>query len=189
MNRKRNVLIGVTGSVATIKIYNLLQDLYTISNVEIRIVSTKNALYFYNPTEISEIIYQDQDEWKDYKRGAHVIHIELRNWADIFIIAPLDANTLGKIANGLCDNLLTCIARAWDSNKKVFIAPAMNTEMWKHPLTKIQLETIHKWGFVEIINPISKTLACGDVGIGAMQETNEITKIVSEYLNNFQVTI
>jgi phosphopantothenoylcysteine decarboxylase len=90
------------------------------------------------------------------------------------LISPIDANTLGKMANGLCDNLLTCILRAWDPLKKVVLAPAMNTAMWNHPITKQQISVIQSWGFVEIMYPISKKLACGDVGVGAMQETSEI---------------
>jgi len=64
-----------------------------------------------------------------------VLHIELRRWADVLLFAPLTAHTLAKLALGLCDNLPTNIARAWDSNKPVLVAPAMNTHMWNHPLT------------------------------------------------------
>ncbi|KAI8899465.1 flavoprotein [Globomyces pollinis-pini] len=178
-----NILIGLTGSVATVKIYNLIRDLETsLDDVEIQIVSTETALHFYDPTLIKQKVYRDQDEWKDYTRGDPVLHIDLRNWADVFLIAPMDANTIAKMANGLCDNLLTCILRAWNPKKPVFLAPAMNTAMWEHPITSTQLTQIKSWNFVTIINPITKLLACGDLGIGAMEETNKIAEMLKESL-------
>ncbi|KAJ3321150.1 hypothetical protein HDV06_004603 [Boothiomyces sp. JEL0866] len=185
-NPKKRVLIGVTGSVATIKIYNLIRDLKQVydDDIELKIITTKSALTFFNPKEIEEEILYDEDEWKEYKRGDPVLHIELRNWADLLLIAPIDANTIGKAANGLCDNLLTCVLRAWDikSGKKVVFCPAMNTAMWDHPITNTQLENIKKWGYLEIVDPIPKLLACGDLGNGAMAETGEIAKYVKSIL-------
>ena len=77
-----------------------------------------------------------------YDRDDAVLHIELRKWADVFVIAPLDANTLAKLAVGLCDNCLTCVWRAWDLAKPVVLAPAMNTLMWQHPFTRRHLRAI-----------------------------------------------
>jgi phosphopantothenoylcysteine decarboxylase len=175
-----NILIGLTGSVASIKIYNLVEDiLEAIPHATIRIVTTEKALHFFDSQHLSKFtIYRDEDEWKDYKRGDPVLHIDIRNWADLFVIAPMDANTIGKMACGLCDNLLTCILRAWDPSKRIILAPAMNTAMWNHPITKQQLDIIRGWGFVDIIQPISKKLACGDIGIGAMEETRLIAEFI-----------
>jgi phosphopantothenoylcysteine decarboxylase len=105
--------------------------------------------------------------------------VQLRNWADVFLVAPLSANTLAKLANGLCDNLLTCIARAWDftSNKPFIVAPAMNTAMWTHPITAAQLSTLRSFG-VAVIDPITKKLACGDVGMGAMATIESLVAAV-----------
>ncbi|OGN07687.1 MAG: hypothetical protein A3B86_02525 [Candidatus Yanofskybacteria bacterium RIFCSPHIGHO2_02_FULL_38_22b] len=91
--------------------------------------------------------------------------------------APLSANTLAKIASGITDNLLTSIVRAWDRNKKIIIAPAMNTHMWDHPATKEHLAVLIRWypHFV-IIDPVVKTLECGDVGVGAMAEIGQIVE-------------
>jgi len=83
------------------------------------------------------------EQWEEYgfeaerfiDRGDDVLHIELRRWADLFVIAPLDANTLGKLAAGLADNCLTCVWRAWDPERPAVLAPAMNTLMWRHPAT------------------------------------------------------
>lgn len=78
----------------------------------------------------------DEDEWAAWgRRGDPVLHIQLRDWAQAMVIAPLDANTMAKIAQGLCDNLLTCIVRAWDVARPLVFCPAMNTHMYKHPLT------------------------------------------------------
>ncbi|KAL4219678.1 hypothetical protein ACF0H5_022250 [Mactra antiquata] len=107
------------------------------------------------------------------KRGDPVLHIELRKWADILLIAPLDANTLGKIASGICDNLLTCTVRAWDFQKPLYFAPAMNTAMWEHPITSEQIKKLESWGYKQI-PVVSKLLVCGDKGAGAMAEVSTI---------------
>ncbi|KAJ8555755.1 hypothetical protein K7X08_013251 [Anisodus acutangulus] len=124
------------------------------------------------------ILYTDEEEWSTWKKiGDSVLHIELRRWADIMVIAPLSANTLGKIAGGLCDNLLTCIVRAWDYNKPLFMAPAMNTLMWNNPFTERHLMIIDELG-ISLIPPVSKRLTCGDYGNGAMAEPSLIFSTV-----------
>jgi len=116
--------------------------------------------------------------------GDPILHIELRNWSDIFLIAPLDANTLGKLAYGLCDNLLTCIARAWDiKTKPLLFCPAMNTVMWNHPITKRNLDILKSFGYCEI-NPISKHLACGEDGMGAMADIKDIAQKVGSLVQS-----
>src|SRR5262249_25171712 len=150
----------------------------------------------------------DEDEWpgradgRMYQRGDDVLHIELRRWADVLCIAPLDANTLAKLANGLADNCLTCVWRAWDTARPVVLAPAMNTLMWEHPLTTRHLRqlasdagvsvadslalddlvsTINvRCARLRIVPPQSKTLACGDVGVGALAEIDEVVAAVNE---------
>ena len=172
-----NILLGVSGSVAAIKTKELY-DLLVVS-YNVKIITTKSGMNFVrNLNGIDEMtIHQDDEDWKSLKsKGDKVLHIELRKWADGMIIAPLSANTLAKIANGLCDNLLTCIVRAWDFKKPLLLAPAMNTYMWKNPLTKKQLEICVDLGFT-IVPPISKKLACGDVGDGAMAEPSQITSM------------
>lgn len=122
-----------------------------------------------------------------------VLHIDLRNWADICIVAPLSAHTLGKIANGLCDDLLTCILRAWDFRltKPIVLAPAMNTAMWEHPLTNMHLDTVKSFareggeGAVVVVQPVAKTLACGDVGVGAMADLDDIISTAKQCLTQF----
>ncbi|ONK77693.1 uncharacterized protein A4U43_C02F9540 [Asparagus officinalis] len=171
---KPRVLLAASGSVAAIKFESLCRSFTEWA--EVKAVVTKSSLHFLDqsslPREVT--LYTDDDEWTSWKKiGDGVLHIELRKWADLMVIAPLSANTLAKIAGGLCDNLLTCIVRAWDYNKPLFVAPAMNTFMWNNPFTKLHLETIDKLG-ISVIPPITKRLACGDFGNGAMAEPSEI---------------
>ena len=115
-----------------------------------------------------------------------VLHIDIRNWADICVVAPLSAHTLSKIAHGLCDDLLTCTLRAWDfeNTKPVVLAPAMNTAMWEHPLTSMQLNTVKSFGRVVVVQPVAKTLACGEVGVGALAELDDITSTTRQCLKH-----
>src|SRR5262249_46307579 len=147
--------------------------------------------------------WPDRDKGKRWQRDDPVLHIELRRWADILLIAPLDANTLAKLASGLADNCLTCVCRAWDPARPAVLAPAMNTLMWEHRLTTQHLlmiaqtaglpphstlasagpESVVNWinetgGRLRIVPPASKRLACGDVGVGALAAPEEIVAVV-----------
>jgi phosphopantothenoylcysteine decarboxylase len=221
-----NVLLGVTGSVAAIRTPELYQSLRHAGH-QVKIVATQASLYFFDPAGIGknteapkpsegitrnrDIVILDEDEWPGRDRGVHyqrddpVLHIELRRWADLLLIAPLDANTLAKLAAGLADNCLTCVWRAWDPARPMVLAPAMNTFMWEHPLTyrhlhqlandastasapdHVDVEELMDWinrncQKLYVVPPISKRLACGDVGIGAMAEVEEIVKAVSKII-------
>lgn len=125
-------------------------------------------------------VFSDSDEWSNWSKiGDPILHIDLRNWADVFVLAPLDANTLGKLANGICDNLLTCIARAWSIDEKPLIfCPAMNTLMWKHPSTERNITILKEWKYIEV-PPIVKKLACGDEGIGALATVESIVSCIT----------
>lgn len=206
-----NILVGITGSVAAVKCKELIDGLHerlpllvpSIKDrqLQIKVVLTKNATYFTSilnetksdgneiPSKNPITILHDADEWDNstgnYQRGDQVLHIELRKWASLFLIAPIDANTLAKMANGICDNLLTCILRCWDPKKPLLVAPAMNTMMWEHPVTLQHLKTIQSWGFdLTVIQPVLKLLACGDYGIGAMESVEEILKAIGTKISN-----
>nr|XP_029731500.1 phosphopantothenoylcysteine decarboxylase [Aedes albopictus] len=178
---KRNILIGCTGSVATIKLPLLIQRLRDSNpNLNIKIIVTEHAQHFFATSDIpaNVAIYRDADEWSSWSgRGDPVLHIELGKWADLMVLAPLGANSLAKMAQGLCDNLLLCTARAWDFGKPLLFAPAMNTRMWEHPVTGPQIETLVSWGCREI-PCVAKTLMCGDTGLGAMAEVDTIVQQV-----------
>ncbi|CZS98537.1 hypothetical protein WAI453_005746 [Rhynchosporium graminicola] len=164
-------------------------------------------------------IFLDDEEWVlPWKRGDSILHIELRRWADCMVVAPLSANTLAKVVGGLADNLLSCVVRAWDTTglvepstavavsgdgvgnegekrrkkKRIIVAPAMNTAMWRHPITTRQIRVLEEeWGvegdgerdgWFEVLRPMEKELACGDVGDGAMKDWKEIVKVIEQRL-------
>ncbi len=202
------VILGVTGSVAAVRTPALDAQLREAGH-EVRIIATKPATHFFHYDELADpsLLFLDEDEWpaKFYERDDPVLHIEFRNWADLLVVAPLDANTLGKFALGLCDNFLTCVFRAWDFRKPVILAPAMNTLMWESPVTRrhfqllladhgqgcttreIELDRVDELfsarapGFI-VIPPQSKRLACGDVGTGAMAEVVTIANAVQQWV-------
>uniref|UniRef100_A0A8C9G394 Phosphopantothenoylcysteine decarboxylase n=2 Tax=Pavo cristatus TaxID=9049 RepID=A0A8C9G394_PAVCR len=179
---KFHVLVGVTGSVAALKLPLLISGLLEIPGLEVKVVTTERAKHFYNPQEIPVTLYSDEDEWQLWKgRSDPVLHIELRRWADLMLVAPLDANTLAKLANGICDNLLTCVIRAWDLHKPLLFCPAMNTAMWEHPITAQQVEKLKGFGYTEIPCVVKK-LVCGDEGRGAMAEVWTIVESVRRIL-------
>nr|XP_040129852.1 secretory carrier-associated membrane protein 5 isoform X2 [Ictidomys tridecemlineatus] len=153
------------------------------AGLEVTVVTTERAKHFYNPQDIPVTLYSDSDEWEMWKhRSDPVLHIDLRRWADLMLVAPLDANTLGKVASGICDNLLTCVIRAWDRSKPLLFCPAMNTVMWEHPLTAQQVDQLKAFGYVEI-PCVDKKLVCGDQGLGAMAEVETIVDKVKEVLS------
>jgi phosphopantothenoylcysteine decarboxylase len=205
------IVLGVTGSVAAIRTPALYAALTALGH-EVRIVATQPSLYFFDPGEFVSTdteegrLFQDADEWPGsrYFREDPVLHIAFRNWADLLIVAPLDANTLAKFAIGLADNFLTCVFRAWDFEKPVVLAPAMNTLMWTSPVTKRHLAQLledrgdgkqpRAWALDEvdavfarhapklvIVPPQSKRLACGDIGMGAMAEVATLAEVVRKW--------
>jgi phosphopantothenoylcysteine decarboxylase len=104
------------------------------------------------------------------------LHVEVAGWGDVLLIAPLSANSMAKFAMGLCDNLVCRTFRCWDTSKPVVVAPAMNTKMWNHAATARHLKELKDFG-VLFVDPICKTLACGDVGVGAMASVLDIVDV------------
>jgi len=205
---KHHILLAASGSVATIKIPLIAQALAEHLEVSIRIVLTESAEHFLQGQSVEQPplqslldlpnvdgIYHDEDEWsKPWVRGDKILHIELRRWAHVLIVAPLSANTLAKMVNGMSDGLLLNVIRAWDTTglvdmrkKRIFIAPAMNTAMWRHPITEKQIKVLEgDWGvgedgWVTVLRPMEKELACGDTGDGAMMDWKLIVGHVEEY--------
>ncbi|CAD6198373.1 unnamed protein product [Caenorhabditis auriculariae] len=182
---KFHLLIAITGSIATIKLSEIIHKLYSSCSEDkllIKVIATQNALKLWETQDIDldEMIYEDRDEWSMWRqRKDPVLHIELRKWADALLIAPLDANSMAKIANGICDNLVTSVVRAWDLQKPCYYAPAMNTFMWDSPLTVGHRNTLRNVLLFKEIAPISKELICGDSGQGAMADPATIVALVS----------
>uniref|UniRef100_A0A182PK93 Flavoprotein domain-containing protein n=1 Tax=Anopheles epiroticus TaxID=199890 RepID=A0A182PK93_9DIPT len=157
---------------------------YRDLELDVHVIVTEHAQHFFSPSELPATVtlHTDAEEWTSWqKRGDPVLHIELGKWADLLVIAPLDANSLAKMATGLCDNLLLCTTRAWDPAKPLIFCPAMNTRMWEHPITAAQISTLKSWGHREI-PCIAKTLMCGDTGYGAMAEVNTIVSTIRDTL-------
>lgn len=176
------VLLGVTGSVAA-KLTPKMVKTLSESNQDLIVIVTKAALYFFQPEKVSAPVYQDKDEWpgETYNPDIPVLHIALRDWADILLITPVTYNTLTKMAVGIADNLLTCVVAAWDTEKPIIVAPAMNTKMWENPKTAENIEVLYnRYEKFTIIQPIEGELACGDRGVGAMAQIDEIIKVVNE---------
>ncbi|ETV96286.1 hypothetical protein, variant [Aphanomyces invadans] len=182
------VLLAASGSVAAVKIPALAVQLAAVADV--RILVTKAATFFldmaaaYDPVAHAAFdalalpILHDDDEWSAWSSlGDPVLHIQLRDWADVLCIAPLSANTMAKLAHGLCDNLLTCVARAWSPTKPVIVAPAMNTQMYQHRVTSSQLALLRSFGYT-VVPPVSKTLACGEVGTSLAVECLLLIRVV-----------
>ncbi|KAG1835517.1 flavoprotein [Suillus variegatus] len=181
-----HVLLITTGSVASIKAPLIVSALLQYQNVRVEVVATKESLAFYDPVDVVNAgarVWTDEDEWSGpYKIGDPILHIELRRWADIVLVAPCSANTLSKIAHGLCDNLATSLLRALAPTTPTYVFPAMNTLMYEHPLTAEHLHVV--WDVVryQVVGPIGKNLACGDVGLGAMTEWRDIVEIVVDQM-------
>jgi phosphopantothenoylcysteine decarboxylase len=171
-----HIVWGVTGSVAAIRAPILAEELLTFADV--KTVVTAAGRRFLGPLPPAIGVFDDNDEWSLWHElGDPVLHVELRKWADAFLIAPASADCLAKLAVGICDNLLLCVARAWDFGKPMLVAPAMNTRMWEHPTTTVQLTTLRSWG-VKVIEPVEKLLACADVGMGAMAPPQAVADAV-----------
>lgn len=145
-----NIILAATGSVATIKYWRLMMALQEIG--EVKGVLTERAEFFARKSMTQDVLDNDlvqhlvteQEEWNWNVIGDPIPHIDLRDWADVLVIAPLSANTLTKMAVGICDNLLTTLYYAWDTDKKIVLAPAMNTYMWENPLTRKHLKMLRE---------------------------------------------
>jgi phosphopantothenoylcysteine decarboxylase len=177
-----NTLLCITGSVASQLANKLVISFQNIG--EVKACATDNAVNHFigsRPTDKSTRVglYKDEDEWRLWKKDKRVLHIELKDWADIIVFAPLSANTLAKMASGMCDNLVTSIFRAWPVSKPIVLAPAMNTDMWENPVTAQNInDTSGRYDSLYVVMPIEKTLICGTTGIGAMAEISDIVEMV-----------
>ncbi|KAI1085014.1 flavoprotein [Whalleya microplaca] len=270
-DNKTHLLLAASGSVATIKLPLIIRALsrHTQASpspsppsktLSIRILLTPSASRFLagqsaeQPTVSAlldlpgvEAVYADADEWRaPWRRGDAILHIELRRWAHVLVVAPLSANTMAKFVGGFADGLLASVVRAWDawgdldpveggggageaeaegeeggekgdgsagagagasgngnrnrnrrrrgSKKRIIVAPAMNTAMWRHPVTARHLRVLEQeWGvkqdgdnsddgWFQVLRPQQKELACGDVGDGAMMEWTKIVAVIEETL-------
>lgn len=182
MLENKNILIGITGGIAAYKICSLIR-LFRKARANVRVVVTPNALQFVTKLTLQTLsnneVYVDNFEIDEYKPE----HISLSE-ADIFVIAPATANTISKIANGICDNLLLSTACAFAN--PILLAPAMNTNMWNNTFIQENLNKLKKHGCY-VLNPETGYLACGTNGAGRMVEVEDIFEEVSRILSQNKV--
>ena len=178
----KNILIGITGGIAAYKICGLIR-LFKKNGANVKTVVTKSALEFVTSLTLQtlsqEQVYVEQFVTEERKPE----HIALCDWADIFVIAPASANTIGKIANGICDNLLTSLACAFQ--KQIIFAPAMNTGMWENKAVQKNIQTLKTFGAI-FVEPEDGFLACGTDGKGRLADINTIYEVTCECLQEKQ---
>ena len=165
--KSKTVVLGVTGSIAAYKISNLASSLVK-KGANVHVIMTKNATNFINPITF-ETLTGNKCLVDTFDRNFEfsVEHVSLAKQADIFMVAPASANVIGKIANGIADDMLTTTIMACKCHK--VISPAMNTNMFENPIVQDNLEKLRNYGY-EVIDPASGYLACGDTGAGKMPE-------------------
>ena len=186
-----NILVGITGGISSYKSCELVR-LFIKSGYSIKVMMTESATKF-----VSSLVFQELSQNPVYvdmfqEKGVDpffIQHISLSRWADICLIAPTSANTLSKIACGICDNLLTTVVLALGENKKVLFVPAMNENMWKNPIIVDNVKKLKginlpagKAGKYFIMPPQKGELACGVYGEGRMPEPKDIYKLVVQIL-------
>jgi len=175
----KNILIGITGGIAAYKTANLIR-LFKKSGANIQVVMTPDAKEFVTPLTLSTLSENPvHSVFSDEETGVWDSHVDLGLWADIFIIAPATANTIGKMANGLCDNLL--MATYLSAKCTVFVAPAMDLDMYKHSTTEQNIKKLKSNGNY-IIDAKDGELASGLVGKGRMEEPEAIVQFIENHL-------
>ncbi|ABS41945.1 bifunctional phosphopantothenoylcysteine decarboxylase/phosphopantothenate--cysteine ligase CoaBC [Clostridium botulinum] len=176
---KKCVVLGVTGGIASYKALDIVSKLKKL-NYDVNVIMTKSALQFIHPLPFQSLSGNmvSKDMFEEPK-AFEIQHISLAKKADMILVAPATANIIGKVANGIADDMLSTTIMA--ATCPVVFVPAMNTNMYKNPIVKNNIEKLKGFGY-EFINPISGRLACGDVGEGKMADTEDIVEITDSML-------
>lgn len=176
---KKCVVLGVTGGIASYKALDIVSKLKKL-NYDVNVIMTKSALQFIHPLPFQSLSGNmvSKDMFEEPK-AFEIQHISLAKKADMILVAPATANIIGKVANGIADDMLSTTIMA--ATCPVVFVPAMNTNMYKNPIVKNNIEKLKGFGY-EFINPISGRLACGDVGEGKMADTEDIVEIADSML-------
>lgn len=181
MLKGKTVLVGVTGGIASYKMANCVSMLIKLG-ADVHVLMTQNATNFINPITFETLTGNKcMVDTFDRNFQFNVAHVSLAKKADVFLISPATANVIGKIANGIADDMLTTTVLAF--NKKVIIAPAMNTQMYHNPILQDNLQKLRKFGY-EVISPASGRLACGDTGEGKMPDESVLVDYVLKELSH-----
>lgn len=181
MSGSKRIVLGVTGSIAAHKAADLT-SLLQKSGYRVNVVLTADAQKFITPLPFKTLsrqpvvtdLYDEEEGWKP-------THIRLADEADLLLVAPATANSLAKLAHGMADDALTCIALALNPAGRVVIAPAMNGKMWSHPATRLNVQTLRDRG-VEFIGPDEGMLSCGYEGVGRLWPVEKIVEHVNRLL-------
>jgi phosphopantothenoylcysteine decarboxylase len=184
---KKNIVLGVTGSIAAYKAAELA-GLLVKQGCEVRVVMTADAIRFITPVTFKPIsrhsvtidLYDEDEGWKP-------AHIQLADEADLLLIAPATANTIAKLSLGLADDALSCVALALNPDAKLLIAPAMNGKMWLHPATQDNVSRLKERG-AQFIGPEDGQLACGYEGIGRLWPVVDVAERALQLLRGESVS-
>ncbi|MBF1608280.1 MAG: bifunctional phosphopantothenoylcysteine decarboxylase/phosphopantothenate--cysteine ligase CoaBC [Prevotella sp.] len=180
MLKGKKIVLGITGSIAAYKSCFIIRELIK-SGAEVQVVITPAGKEFITPITLSALTHKPVvSEFFSQKDGTWNSHVDLGLWADAMVIAPCTAATLGKMANGVADNML--ITTYLSMKAPVFIAPAMDLDMYKHPSTQKNIETLRSFGN-HIIEPGSGFLASGLEGKGRMEEPENIVKALADFFS------
>jgi phosphopantothenoylcysteine decarboxylase/phosphopantothenate--cysteine ligase len=181
MVQDKKILLCVTGGIAVYKAAALTSKLVQ-AGAHVKVILSESAQKFVTPLTFQALsrneVYVDTF---DEKNPVVIAHIDLADWADLILVAPATANTIGKIAGGIADNMITTILLA--ATSPVWIAPAMNVHMYDHPAVKKNLLILAEYGY-QFIEPSEGYLACGYVGKGRLEEPEKIVKLVQQYFTN-----
>jgi phosphopantothenoylcysteine decarboxylase len=186
MSNNSNIVLGVTGSIAAYKAADLASQL-TKQNCEVHVILTADALRFITPLPFKTLsrhpvvtdLYDEEEGWKP-------THIQLADAADLLLIAPATANTIAKLALGLANDALSCIALALNPHAQLLIAPAMNGKMWLHPATQQNVALLKSRG-AEFIGPEEGLLSCGYEGLGRLWPVDKVAARALELLKKVKV--
>ena len=177
MLKGKTVLLAVTGSIAAYKIANLASALVKL-HADVHVLMTQNATNFINPITFETLTsHKCLVDTFDRNFQYSVEHVSLAKKADVVLIAPASANVIGKIANGIADDMLTTTVMACTCKK--IVSPAMNTNMFYNPIVQDNLQKLERFGY-EVIAPASGYLACGDIGAGKMPEPETLLAYIQK---------
>lgn len=179
MENRRTVVIGVTGGIAVYKALDVISRLKK-ENVDVHVIMTKSAIEFVNPISFQSLsqnmvihdMFEEPKAWE-------IQHVYLAKKADLFVVVPATANIIGKIANGIADDMLTTTIMA--TKAPVIFAPAMNVNMYNNPILQGNIQKLKAFGY-DFISPVSGRLACGDIGEGKLAQTEDIFEIIMSNL-------
>jgi phosphopantothenoylcysteine decarboxylase/phosphopantothenate--cysteine ligase len=178
--KNKKILIGITAGIAIYKICTLVR-LFVRNGAQVKVIMTENATKLVSPTTFQALtgspVYVSMFPPTDFNA---LDHINLANWADIFILVPATANTIGKIVNGIGDNLLTTVILALPQHIPLIVAPAMNVNMWENIFVQENIKKLKKRKNCYIIGPTTGILAEGIKGRGRMVEPEEIFKLIKK---------